>query len=157
VHASPHLDALLQACRGAGFESVLSDRIMVEIWSKFAQLSVFSGITAATRCPIGVIAGDAELVAMMSDALHESFAVARGCGIPLQPDKIGKIIASLTALPPATKSSMLEDLERGRRLELPFLSGAVVRLGREAGVDTPTHRFITTVLKPHAAGTVGAA
>ena len=47
---------------------------------------------------------------------------------------------------------MLEDLERGRRLELPWLSGAVVRLGREVGVETPIHRFIATVLAPHVNG-----
>jgi 2-dehydropantoate 2-reductase len=43
---------------------------------------------------------------------------------------------------------MLEDLERGRALELPWLSGAVVRLGREAGVATPIHQFIATALGP---------
>ena len=47
---------------------------------------------------------------------------------------------------------MLEDLERGRRLELPWLSGAVVRIGRTVGIDTPVHRFITTVLTPHVNG-----
>jgi 2-dehydropantoate 2-reductase len=47
---------------------------------------------------------------------------------------------------------MLQDLERGRRLELPWLSGAIVRLGRELGVPTLTHAFITTALKLHAAG-----
>jgi 2-dehydropantoate 2-reductase len=47
---------------------------------------------------------------------------------------------------------MLEDLERGRRLELPWLSGAVVRIGSEVGVDTPIHRFIATVLHPHVTG-----
>jgi 2-dehydropantoate 2-reductase len=47
---------------------------------------------------------------------------------------------------------MLEDLERGRRLELPWLSGAVVRLGQEARVPTPIHQFITTVLSPFVAG-----
>jgi 2-dehydropantoate 2-reductase len=56
---------------------------------------------------------------------------------------------------PQAKSSMLPDLERGRRLELPWLSGAVVRLGEEVGVDTPIHRFICTVLKPHANGSLG--
>jgi 2-dehydropantoate 2-reductase len=49
------------------------------------------------------------------------------------------------------KSSMLQDLERGRRLELPWLSGALVRLGRELGVPTPTHAFITA-LTLHAKG-----
>ena len=56
------------------------------------------------------------------------------------------------ALPPQAKASMLEDLERGRRLELPWLSGAVARLGREAGVPTPIHTFINAVLKPHVDG-----
>jgi len=155
--ASPHLNALLDACRGAGFESVLSDRIMVEIWLKFVQLTVFSGMTAAARSPIGVVMSDPDLAAMMADALHESFAVARACSIALTDDKIAKILAASTALPPTTKSSMLEDLERGRPLELPFLSGAVVRLGRELGIDTPTHQFITAVLKPHAGGMHSAA
>jgi 2-dehydropantoate 2-reductase len=50
------------------------------------------------------------------------------------------------------KSSMLQDLERGRRLELPWLSGAIVRLGHELGVPTPTHASITTALKLHAGG-----
>jgi 2-dehydropantoate 2-reductase len=47
---------------------------------------------------------------------------------------------------------MLEDLERGRPIELPWLSGAMVRIGQEVGVDTPTHRLITTLLRPHIDG-----
>jgi 2-dehydropantoate 2-reductase len=56
-------------------------------------------------------------------------------------------------IPPESKSSMLEDLQRGRRLELPWLSGAIVRIGQELGVPTPTHGFIVTVLRPHVNGT----
>jgi 2-dehydropantoate 2-reductase len=51
---------------------------------------------------------------------------------------------------------MLEDLERGKPLELPWLSGTVVRLGNELGVPTPTHAFIATALKPHTKGGAGA-
>jgi len=47
---------------------------------------------------------------------------------------------------------MLQDLERGRPLELPGLSGAVVRMGYALDVETPIHRFVTTVLKPHVNG-----
>jgi 2-dehydropantoate 2-reductase len=43
-------------------------------------------------------------------------------------------------------------LYRGRPLELPWLSGAIVRIGREVGVDTPIYRFITAVLQPHVNG-----
>ena len=63
-----------------------------------------------------------------------------------------EILQMVRGLPPHAKASMLEDLERGRRLELPWLSGGVVRLGREAGVATPIHSFIATVLKPHVNG-----
>jgi 2-dehydropantoate 2-reductase len=58
----------------------------------------------------------------------------------------------VAGMPAESKSSMLEDLERGRRLELPWLSGAVVRLGREVSVPTPIHQFIATVLKPFVNG-----
>ena len=58
----------------------------------------------------------------------------------------------ITNFPANSKSSMLEDLERGRRLELPWLSGAVVRIGKEVGVPTPIHQFITTILTPFVNG-----
>ena len=61
-------------------------------------------------------------------------------------------MAALAGLPPHARSSMLEDLDRGRPLELPWLSGAVVRIGVEVGVDTPTHRLIVSLLKPHEHG-----
>lgn len=65
---------------------------------------------------------------------------------------LDEIKAVVRDLPHNAKASMLEDLERGCRLELPWLSGAVVRLGREVGVPTPIHRFVATVLKPYQDG-----
>jgi 2-dehydropantoate 2-reductase len=50
------------------------------------------------------------------------------------------------------KSSMLEDLERGKRLELAWLSGTIVRIAAELGVPTPVHGLIATTLKLHANG-----
>ena len=130
----------------------LSDRHLVDIWTKFARLSVFSGMTAVTRSPIGVVRADPDLRALMETALRESIAVARGKQIPLLASTFADAMAGLTGLPPQARSSMLEDLERGRRLELPWLSGAVVRIGDEVGVDAPTHRLIVTLLKPHVHG-----
>jgi 2-dehydropantoate 2-reductase len=50
------------------------------------------------------------------------------------------------------KSSMLMDLERGNRLELEWLSGAVCRLGDETGVETPVHCVVRAALAPFADG-----
>ena len=149
---SAPLQQLLVACEGAGFDAVPSEKIETEIWAKFVRLAVISGMTAVTRCPIGVVVNDPDLAAMMADALRESFAVANACGVPLDASLIPAIMKANQAMPGEMKSSMLEDLERGRPLELPFLSGTVVRLGEEHGVPTPVHRFIATVLKPFVNG-----
>ena len=55
-------------------------------------------------------------------------------------------------MPRDGRASMLEDLEGGRRLELAFLSGAVVRLGKQVGVPTPLHKFAYDALAMHEGG-----
>jgi len=149
---SPRLERLLAACQQAGFQATLSDCILVDIWSKFVRLSVFSGMTAVTRCPLGPLRDDPELLAMLQAAALETMAVARASGVPLAAEVLGETMTMVHGLPRQAKSSMLEDLERGKPLELPWLSGAVVRIGRQHGIDTPIHRFIATVLQPHVAG-----
>ncbi len=152
---SPRLDALLEACRPAGFQATLSTDIAVDIWTKFVRLSVFSGMTAVTRSPIGVIVHDPELLDMLKAAVRETLAVAHAKGVAVSGTIDEDVAAAYTALPPQAKASMLEDLERGRRIELPWLSGAVARIGREVGVPTPIHTFINAVLKPYVNGTLG--
>ena len=149
---SPRLSRLYDACRAAAFQTTFSDDITVDIWTKFVRLSVFSGMTAVTRCPIGAIVSDPELFAMLIAAAREAMAVARAKGVKIPESVISDVERSYRALPPDMKSSLLEDLERGRRLELPWLSGAIVRIGREVGVETPTHAFINAVLRPHVNG-----
>jgi len=152
---SPQLEALLEACRPAGFQSTLSADITVEIWTKFVRLSVFSGMTAVTRAPIGVIVNDPELLEMLKAAVRETLAVAHAKGVAVAGTIDEDVATAYKGLPPQAKASMLEDLERGRRIELPWLSGAVARIGREVGVPTPIHAFIATVLRPYVNGTLG--
>ena len=146
------LRELHDLAKRAGIDAVLSDKIMVDIWAKFARLTVFSGMTSIARCSIGPIRDDTDLCAMMEAAWHESILVARSKDIPLPADSFERIRTATAALPPQSRSSMLEDLERGRRLELPWLSGAMVRMASDVGVDVPTHRLIVTLLRPHVNG-----
>ena len=151
---SDRLERLADACQRAGFSGRVTDRIEVDLWAKFARLSVFSGMTSVTRSTMGVLRSDPELRAMLMSACEETIRVGRARGVPLPDTLMGEILQMVDGLPPHAKASMLEDLERGKRLELPWLSGAVVRLGKAAGVPTPIHSFIATVLKPHANGAV---
>lgn len=146
------LEELRRRCLAAGIDATLSDEVESDIWIKFAQLTAFSGMTTVARCPIGQIRADQDLWTMFQQAVAETVAVARARGTSLPETLTQDIVRRIGAMPPEAKSSMLGDLERGKPLELPWLSGTVVRIGRELGVPTPTHQFIATVLKPHVAG-----
>jgi 2-dehydropantoate 2-reductase len=149
---TPRLEQLFEVCRDAAVSPTLSDHIEVEIWSKFVHLSVLSGMTSVTRSTVGPLRDDPDLFAMWQAALVETIAVGRAKGIDLPRSLFDDLITLLQQIPAQAGSSMLQDLERHRRLELPWLSGAVVRMGRALDVETPIHRFITTVLQPHVNG-----
>jgi 2-dehydropantoate 2-reductase len=149
---SSRVTRLHEACLASRFHATISHDIDVDVWSKFVRLSVFSGMTSVARLPIGPLREDPEILAMLNDAVRESLSVGEAKGVRFRPGLVDEVAGMLRGLPPQAKSSMLEDLERGRPLELPWLSGAVVRLGRECGVATPIHQFIATVLKPYVNG-----
>lgn len=149
---SDQLRRFATACEKAGLGAEVSDRIVPLIWEKFIYLVALSGVTAVTRLPIGAIREDPEVWALYTEALAEAAAVARARGIAIAPDAEDTIVRFVRGLPSEMKASMLFDLEQGRPLELPWLSGAVVRLGAALGVDTPLHRFIWRALKLHAGG-----
>jgi 2-dehydropantoate 2-reductase len=149
---SPRLQAFREAGRRAGFIADLTPGIDTELWVKFVRLGTWSGVTSATRSSMGTIRQHPELLAMMDAALDEAMAVGRARGITFPAGLVEGTQEMVRNFPPASKSSMLEDLERGRRLELPWLSGAIARMGRESVVPTPTHGFINAILLPFVDG-----
>lgn len=151
-HPSQRAEKLFAACQAAGIDTVLSNAIQVAIWEKFVFLSAFSGVTALTRLSIGPLRADPDTRALFLAALREAIAVGRAQGVELPLDCADRQLAFGDGLPPEMISSMLGDLRRGNRLEVPWLSGAVMRIGKELGVATPVSEFIYTALKLHAAG-----
>jgi len=79
-------------------------------------------------------------------------AVAKAKRVDLGKDYLAKQMALADSIPGETKASMLIDFERGNRLELEWMSGAVARLGDETGVPTPIHHFMYAALKLYAGG-----
>jgi 2-dehydropantoate 2-reductase len=149
---SERVAALSQALDQAGVDHQVSDDIARDIWAKMVFLATFSGLTALTRLPIGRVREDPDTRALYEAGLTEALAVAHARGIALPADFVARTLARTDQLPAEMRSSLLHDLAGGRRLELPWLSGAIVRLGRELGIATPTHAFIATALKLHAGG-----
>jgi 2-dehydropantoate 2-reductase len=149
---SKRAEDFLALCLKAGFDATLSEQILTDLWMKFILLAANSGIMALTRQPIGKLRDDPDIRPIFRAAYQEVFDVGRAKGIALPADAIEKIVDQTQNQPPAMKASMALDLDRGNRMELPWLAGKVVTLGRELGVPTPTHNMICAMLKPYTMG-----
>ncbi len=149
---SPRVQRLQSALSDAGIGAIASVRILPEIWEKFILLATNAGLTTLTRLPIGMLRSHDGTRALIDAGMREVEAVARAKTIEVASDIVARHHAFYDTLPAEMKSSMQVDLERGAPLELPWLSGAVVRLGEELGVPTPVHGFIAMALSPYADG-----
>jgi 2-dehydropantoate 2-reductase len=146
------LQDLVGVLSAAGIEARGSGEIIVELWNKFVFIVGLSGATGLFRSSIGPIRDDPETRRFLEDLVAEATAVGRALGVSLPADQAERTMSFVAGLPEAMRASMLEDLLAGRRLELPWLSGYVVRKGREHGVPTPANEMVELALKLHVMG-----
>ena len=144
------LERIAAALQNAGIEVIVSDDIRRVTWEKFVFLTALSGLTALTRKPVGEVRAHPATLALLLDALRETAQVARAEGVRLDQGLPDQQLAAIDGLNPAMLSSMAQDLLRGKRLELEWLSGAVVRRAQKLGVPVPVHRAIHAALVLHA-------
>ncbi len=145
---TPRAVAFLDALEKAGVTGEIPADISMVLWSKLMFLTSMSAINCITRQPVGLVQSDGETIALYMDAMREVAAVAAAHGVSLGEEAIANNMALAKSFPPNNKTSMFQDLEAGRRLEIDYLSGAVVRLGREKGIETPIHRTAWVAIKP---------
>lgn len=124
----------------------------VPIWEKFVFLAALAGFTGASRLPIGPVWGDPFTRAQFLAGSREIEALARAEGVPVSADVVDRMIPYLDAIPGTMRSSLLIDLQQGKRIEVEALQGAVVRRAARLGVATPIMSTLYAVLKLHAAG-----
>lgn len=145
-------EAFLQACLAGGIKAELSEDIRREIWQKFVFLVGLSGTTTTMRKTIGPIREHAQTRAFLLDVMREVVAVGRAHGVNLPEDYAEVRLKLADDVAFDMTSSMHHDLERGNRLEVRWLAGAVAELGRGKGVPTPLNRAIADILALHAGG-----
>ena len=149
----PVLDAFVAAGKAAKLDIVLTPQIETELWKKFIFLTAMTGGTAALRAPVGPIFADPDTKAFFRQLMQEALAVGQAKGIKLDPAYIDERMNFVeTKTVPTMKGSMANDLDRGGRLELDWLSGKVRQLGRALNVATPASDTVYTVLKLHRMG-----
>jgi 2-dehydropantoate 2-reductase len=136
---SERVRRIVEAFQQAGVEARVSEDILADLWRKFAFIASMAAACGLARGPIGVVRDAPFGRLLLERAVREVLAVARARGVPLADDEDAKILAFIDSLGSGMKPSFLLDLEAGGPTELDDLSGAVARLGREAGVETPVH------------------
>jgi 2-dehydropantoate 2-reductase len=149
---SPRGERFLALCQKAGFQATLTDAIETAIWTKFILLTAMSGGTAITRLPIGKLRDDPDIFWMIEAIMRETEAVGRARGVALPEGITDRVLGNVRNNPPNMMASMAHDLLRGNRLEVPWLAGKVVALGRQYGVPTPVNATVFAALKPYADG-----
>jgi 2-dehydropantoate 2-reductase len=146
---TPRLDALTAALESAGFKARVSEDIRAEIWKKLWYNLAINPVSLVAGAPCDRISADADLMALMAEMIAEGVRVAAALGVEESVD--GREQVKGFAAIGAFKTSMLQDLEAARSVELDPILGAVVELARLAGVEVPRLREVYALARVRAA------
>jgi len=151
---SRRVEELSRALTAAGFDAPVRDNIRWNIWLKLWGNVCFNPISALTGATLGRMIGNADLRALCKTMMLETQAVNEALGVHIPADMMDRRLAGAAS---ATdhKMSMLQDLERGRSLEIDALVGVVQELGRLTAVKTPLVDAVLALIKERASGLTG--
>ena len=149
---SSRVEALADVMRAADIQAEPVGDGRVPLWEKFIYLAPFAAVTGAARQPAGVVWSTPALRDTLTTAFGETEAVARAEGVPIADDVQARIHAYMDSLPAGTRSSLLIDLQAGRRIELDALAADVARRGARLGVPTPVMATLAATLTPWIGG-----
>jgi 2-dehydropantoate 2-reductase len=142
---TPRIAALSEALIAAGFKAPVRPRIRDEIWVKLWGNLAFNPISALTGVTLDVLTADAGQRGVARAMMLEAQAVGEKLGVRFGID-VDKRIAGAAEVG-AHKTSMLQDLERGRPMEIDALLGVVVELAELVEVDVPTCRTVLALVR----------
>ena len=139
----------------AGLDMQLRDDPMPEIWAKFIIQAAFHLVSGLTRLPLGGWVGVEETYQVYARAMEEVAAIATALGVALPEGVVQRNLDfSRNTADPRTRASMLDDLERGRPLEMEATIGWLVAQARRKGVPVPVLEMGRALLMPHQSGQV---
>jgi 2-dehydropantoate 2-reductase len=148
------VEALSKVLTAAGFDAPVRDNIRWNIWLKLWGNVCFNPISALTGATLGRMIGNPELRALCTTMMLETQAVNEALDVHIPTEMMERRLAAAASIPDH-KMSMLQDLERGRSLEIDALVGAVQELGRLTDVKTPVVDVVLALIRERASGLTG--
>lgn len=145
---SPRLNEIAAILTDAGLEAPVTEAIRSEVWVKMWGNVSFSPMAALTMSTLGPLVERDDLLALGVSIMEEVQAVGEALGVTFHQNIADRVAG--TRRVSGHKTSILQDLEAGRPMEVDGITGAVVELGRLTGVDTPMIDLTYALLRQRA-------
>lgn len=140
-------EAVVEGFQTCGIETQVSSSVRHLLWEKLFVNMTINPLTALLDAKIGIIAADENARMLSFELIREAVAVAHADGEQsFDVDTVFNALMKTAKTLESGKASMCQDLENGRRTEIDFINGAVVRLGEKYGIPTPTHKAIVALI-----------
>lgn len=139
--------ALAAAFEGVGMPAVACEDIRARIWSKVILNAAVNPLTALLRMRTGELLGSDDLLGALDLVVDESVAIARACGVTLDAGELLDLIRKVVEATRDNRSSMLQDLEKGRRTEIDAINGALIDRAREHGLACPVNELLARMVR----------
>ncbi len=138
-------DQIAQAFKAGGLRAPFDPNLRQQIWLKLVGNAALNPLTAVTGCTLGALAGSPHATALATRVMEECAAVAGALGFELPLSIERRLAAALNV--GEHKTSMLQDLEAGKRLELDCMTGAVIEIAGLVGVPVPETRVLDSLTR----------
>jgi 2-dehydropantoate 2-reductase len=145
---TPRLEPLRAAIAKAGIQAAIPEDIYVRFWLKFFFITGFGGVGSVTRSPVGIVRQTPATRQLLYRAIGEIDTLARAKGVKMPPSAVDDTMANIDGMPAGGTTSMQRDILEGRPSELESMCGAVVRIGKELGLDLPVNTTMYAALLP---------
>lgn len=130
----------------AGVPTEISSNVEGALWAKLILNCAYNALSAITRQPYGRLVQAQGVPGVLCDVVNECLAVAQADGITV-PGDVAQAVERIAQTMPGQLSSTAQDLARGKRSEIDYLNGYVLRRGEALGVATPVNRVLWTLVK----------
>jgi 2-dehydropantoate 2-reductase len=145
--ATEQAERIAEMFTSVGLDSEVPSDIRREVWAKAVINASINPITALVRCRNGGVLKNEGLLALSELLCDEGVSVARAQGIELSAEQTFEKVLEVLRRTAENRSSMLQDMERGKRTEVDDINGEIVRLGKEKGIDARTNRALTLLIE----------
>lgn len=144
---SPNITAVKGLLERAKISYLIPEDMIQQLWWKFMVNVGINQTSAVLKAPYGVFQNLKEAKELMEMSAREVVSLANKAGINLKENDINEFNRILQTLSPDGKTSMLQDVEAGRKTEVEIFAGTVIELGKKYGISTPVNEMLFNMIR----------